>query len=78
MPSNRTRKLPGFSERMALGGLDAFAAPSTEPTWTDSHHKHTLWLSDEVWAALGARAAQETERSKSSVVEEALRQYLGL
>lgn len=76
MASNKATTRPSFSDRMA-DPLEAFAPPTEDPTWIGTHHKHTLWLSDEVWTELGNRARLE-DRSKSNLAEEALRALLGL
>lgn len=69
---------PSFSNRMHLDRpLDDFSAPSNEPTWTGSHHKHTVWLSDEVWEALGMESSR-ADASKSSLIEDAVRTALNM
>lgn len=73
-PTPRTR--PTFSNRMS-DPLEAFTVPSDDPTWEGTHHKHTIWLSDEVWAELGRRSDAEAA-SKSKLAENALRALLGL
>lgn len=60
-----------WSSRIAdpTAGLESYTAPAE--TWTGTHHKHTLWLSDELWEAISAIAASTPDTSKSAVVEEA-------
>lgn len=70
---------PTIGERMSLGkGLDAYSDPKADATWEETHHRRTIWLSDDLWEAVSQAAASDPDRSKSSLCEEALRSFFGL
>ena len=56
--------------------LDVFVPPEDAPkSWRATHNRRTVWMEDEIWSRLGARA-QALGMNRSRLVNQLLREAL--